>query len=229
MDSRTIRILVVDDEEDLCEILQLNLELAGYAVDVAHSAEDALTMDLLSYDLILLDVMMGAMSGFHFAEHLKANPQTAAIPIIFCSARDTEADTVRGLEIGGDDYISKPFSLKEVIARVQSVLRRSRPAEPRDSQVLSYQTLQVHVQTKRCYVAGEEILLTRKEFDILSFLLAHVGKIFSREELLSSIWPDDVIVVDRTIDVNITRLRKKIAPYGKNIVTRIGYGYGFEA
>lgn len=229
MDRSSIRILVVDDEEDVCEILQMNLDMAGYQTDVAYSAEEALQRDLTGYALVVLDVMMGGMSGFQLAERMKADPLTRSIPIIFCSAKDTETDTVRGLEIGGDDYISKPFSIKEMLARVQSVLRRSRPVAAVSANHLVYKTLDVDVSHKRCFVDGREILLTRKEYDILSFLLQHIGKIFSREEMLTHIWPEDVVVVDRTIDVNMTRLRKKIAPYGKNIVTRIGYGYGFEA
>lgn len=221
------RILVVDDEESLCEILQFNLEVEGYEVDVAYSAEEALERDVASYDLLLLDVMMGAMSGFRMAQELKRNPATASVPIIFCTARDSEDDTVAGLNLGADDYISKPFSLREVIARVRSVLRRS--ATPKsDNDIVSYLTLSLDRRSKRCTLDGNEVQLTKKEFEILVLLLSNRGRIFSREEILERVWTDEVVVLDRTIDVNITRLRKKIGQYGHNITTRLGYGYGFE-
>lgn len=221
------RILVVDDEESLCEILQFNLEVEGYEVDVAYSAEEALERDVASYDLLLLDVMMGAMSGFRMAQELKRNPATASVPIIFCTARDSEDDTVAGLNLGADDYISKPFSLREVIARVRSVLRRS--ATPKsNNDIVSYLTLSLDRRSKRCTLDGNEVQLTKKEFEILALLLSNRGRIFSREEILERVWTDEVVVLDRTIDVNITRLRKKIGQYGHNITTRLGYGYGFE-
>lgn len=221
------RILVVDDEESLCEILQFNLEVEGYEVDVAYSAEEALERDVASYDLLLLDVMMGAMSGFRMAQELKRNPATASVPIIFCTARDSEDDTVAGLNLGADDYISKPFSLREVIARVRSVLRRS--ASPKSNNyIVSYLTLSLDRRSKRCTLDGNEVQLTKKEFEILALLLSNRGRIFSREEILERVWTDEVVVLDRTIDVNITRLRKKIGQYGHNITTRLGYGYGFE-
>lgn len=221
------RILVVDDEESLCEILQFNLEVEGYEVDVAYSAEEALERDVASYDLLLLDVMMGTMSGFRMAQELKRNPATASVPIIFCTARDSEDDTVAGLNLGADDYISKPFSLREVIARVRSVLRRS--ATPKsNNDIVSYLTLSLDRRSKRCTLDGNEVQLTKKEFEILALLLSNRGRIFSREEILERVWTDEVVVLDRTIDVNITRLRKKIGQYGHNITTRLGYGYGFE-
>lgn len=222
------RILVVDDEDSLCEILKFNLEVEGYEVNTAASAEEALQLDLSSYDLLLLDVMMGEMSGFKMARLMKERPETASIPIIFCTARDTEDDTVTGLNIGADDYIAKPFSTREVVARVKSVLRRTAPAAGSDA-TLRYQGLEVDPKNKRCSVDGEVATLTKKEFEILSLLVRNQGMIFSREEILQRVWPDEVIVLDRTVDVNITRLRKKIGPYGRFITTRLGYGYGFDA
>lgn len=219
--------MVVDDEESLCEILQFNLEVEGYEVDVAYSAEEALERDVASYNLLLLDVMMGAMSGFRMAQELKRNPATASVPIIFCTARDSEDDTVAGLNLGADDYISKPFSLREVIARVRSVLRRSTTPKS-DNDIVSYLTLSLDRRSKRCTLDGNEVQLTKKEFEILALLLSNRGRIFSREEILERVWTDEVVVLDRTIDVNITRLRKKIGQYGHNITTRLGYGYGFE-
>lgn len=222
------KILIVDDEESLCEILQFNLEVEGYEADVAYSAEQALEMHPERYSLILLDVMMGEMSGFKMARILKSNPETARVPVIFCTARDTEDDTVAGLNLGADDYIAKPFSIREVLARVRSVLRRT--ASPQtESEVIGYEGLEMDLRRKSCTVDGEEVSLTKKEFEILSLMLSHRGVIFSREEILYRVWSDEVVVLDRTIDVNITRLRRKIGRYGEHIVTRLGYGYGFEA
>lgn len=221
------KILVVDDEESLCEILQFNLEVEGYDVDVAYSAEQALGMHPERYSLILLDVMMGETSGFRMARILKENPATAQVPVIFCTARDSEDDTVAGLNLGADDYIAKPFSIREVLARVRSVLRRTATAEA-EPETIAFEGLEMDLRRKACTLDGQELALTKKEFEILALLIAHRGVIFSREEILHRIWSDEVIVLDRTIDVNITRLRRKIGPYGKHIVTRLGYGYGFE-
>lgn len=224
------RILVVDDEEDLCEILKFNLENEGYEVDTAHSAEEALKLDLTHYQLLLLDVMMGEISGFRMASMLKKEKDTAHIPIIFITAKDTENDTVTGFNLGADDYISKPFSLREVVARVKAVLRRTQgAAQNLTPEQIVYRSLVVDVVKKRCSIDGSEVLLTKKEFEILLFLLQNKGRVFSREDILNRVWTDEVYVLDRTIDVNITRLRKKLGAYGKCIVTRLGYGYCFEA
>lgn len=224
------RILVVDDEEDLCEILKFNLENEGYEVDTANSAEEALKMEISSYHLILLDVMMGEISGFKMANLLKKDKKTANVPIIFITAKDTENDTVTGFNLGADDYISKPFSLREVIARVKAVLRRTASADAeRVPERLVYQTLVIDITKKKVSIDEEEVQLTKKEFEILLLLVQNKGRVFSREDILARIWSDEVYVLDRTIDVNITRLRKKIGEYGKRIVTRLGYGYCFEA
>ena len=215
------RILVVDDEEDLCEILKFNLENEGYEVDTANSAEEALKMDISTYDLLLLDVMMGEISGFKMASMLKKEKKTAKVPIIFITAKDTENDTVTGFNLGADDYISKPFSLREVAARVKAVLRRTQQAETeRAPEQIVYKSLVLDIIKKKVSIDGEEAPLTKKEFEILLLLL---------QNILSRIGSDEVYVLDRTIDVNITRLRKKIGIYGKCIVTRLGYGYCFEA
>lgn len=222
-------ILVVDDEEDLCEILKFNLETEGYEVDTAYSAEEALTLNLTDYDLLLLDVMMGEISGFKLASMLKKNEKTAHIPIIFLTAKDTENDMLTGFNLGADDYISKPFSIKQVQARVKAVLRRSmEEKKPVNENILTYNTLKLDTQRIKASINGEEIALTKKEFEILKLLLENINQVFSREEILSRVWKDEVYVLDRTIDVNITRLRKKIGEYGKNIVTRLGFGYCFE-
>lgn len=221
-------ILVVDDEEDLCEILKYNLEMEGYTVDTANSAEEALKLNLTHYRLLLLDVMMGEISGFKMASLLKKNPDTAQIPIIFITAKDTENDTLTGFNLGADDYISKPFSLKEVSARVRAVLRRTSTVQSLTEDVLQYRGLTLNLPQKKVTIDGEETSLTKKEFEILALLLQHPGRVFSREDILNRVWNDEVYVLDRTIDVNITRLRKKMGTYGKQIVTRLGYGYCFE-
>ncbi len=224
------RILVVDDEEDLCEILKFNLENEGYEVDTANSAEEALQMDISHYNLLLLDVMMGEISGFKMARMLKQDKKTAQIPIIFITAKDTENDTITGFNLGADDYVSKPFSLREVSARVKAVLRRTNTTETECMpEQLIYKTLVLDIVKKKVSINGEEAPLTKKEFEILLFLLQNKGRVFSREDILNKVWSDEVYVLDRTIDVNITRLRKKIGNYGKCIVTRLGYGYCFEA
>lgn len=222
------RILVVDDEEDLCEILKFNLEMEGYTVDTAYSAEEALTLDITQYNLLLLDVMMGEISGFKMARMLKANKDTAEIPIIFITAKDTENDTITGFNLGADDYISKPFSLREVIMRVKAVLRRTAGVQIKEEEQLQYKGLVINIPQKKVTIDGEETSLTKKEFEILLLLLQNQGRVFSREDILAKVWNDEVYVLDRTIDVNITRLRKKIGSYGKYIVTRLGYGYCFE-
>lgn len=223
------RILVVEDEESLCEILKFNLTQAGYEVDVAYSAEEALTMHLANYDLMILDVMMGEISGFQMASIIKKNTSTMDIPIIFCTAKDTEDDTLKGLEIGADDYISKPFSVKEIVARVKAILRRNKQSESsNEPQTVQHGTLFIDIAKKKASVDNREISLTRKEFEILYLFLKNPNTVFSRENLLEKIWNDDVYVNDRTVDVHITRLRKKLFPYDKNITTRLGYGYCFE-
>ena len=222
------RILVVDDEEDLCEILKFNLEMEGYTVDTAYSAEEALKLDITQYNLLLLDVMMGEISGFKMARMLKANKDTAEIPIIFITAKDTENDTITGFNLGADDYIAKPFSLREVIMRVKAVLRRTAGVQIKEEEQLQYKGLVINIPQKKVTIDGEETSLTKKEFEILLLLLQNQGRVFSREDILAKVWNDEVYVLDRTIDVNITRLRKKIGSYGKYIVTRLGYGYCFE-
>ena len=228
-----MRILVVDDEQDICEILQYNLETEGYEVVTANSAEEALGLPLQEFGLILLDVMMGEMSGFQMARRLKDNTATAQIPIIFITALDSEDNLVKGLNIGADDYIAKPLSMKEVKARVRAVLRRS--SQPQLLQTIittdnkiCYEGITLDHNAKTATLDGQNLSLTKLEYELLSLLLQHPGKVFSREDLLKYCWPQDVLVLDRTVDVNITRLRKKIGRYGKHIKTRVSYGYCFE-
>lgn len=223
------RILVVDDEQDLLEILKFNLETEGYEVDTATSAEEALEKNIATFDLLLLDVMMGGMSGFALARKLKDNPATAAVPIIFLTARDTENDTVTGFNLGADDYISKPFSLREVMVRVRAVLRRTSSADATEQHTLSYQGIVMDLDRKTVSIDGEDVAFTKTEFELLHLLLDERGRVFSRQELIERIWPKDVLVLDRTVDVNITRLRKKVGRFAKCIVTRLGFGYYFDA
>ena len=231
-----MRILIVDDEQDICEILQYNLETEGYEVVTANSAEEALELPLHEFSLILLDVMMGEMSGFQMARRLKDSPATAQIPIIFITALDGEDHLVKGLNIGADDYIAKPLSMKEVKARVRAVLRRTTQASSQQGETtaaasgnrIGYEGIVLDLNTKTVTLDGEELICTKLEFELLSFFLRHPGTVYSREDLLKYCWPQDVLVLDRTVDVSITRLRKKIGRYGKQIKTRVGYGYYFE-
>lgn len=235
------RILVIDDEESICEIVKYNLLKEGYEVDVAYSAEDALEMDLKPYDLFIVDIMMERLSGFDFAKTLRNSDGMENVPIIFCSALNGEDDTVMGLNIGADDYITKPFKMSEMVARVNAVLRRAAmarraaqaavapvvSADPLESRI-EYQTLVIDPNDKTCQIDGELVPLTKTEFDIIFFFLTHRNRIYSREEIIRRVWDDDVVVTTRTIDTNITRLRKKLGAYGNNIETRLGFGYGFK-
>lgn len=224
------RILVVDDEETLCDTLAFNLESEGYDVETAYNAEEALARDLSRYDLILLDIMMGEISGTQLARIMKSNPATASIPIIFCTAKDTEEDMIKGLDLGADDYIAKPYSLNAMLARIRTVLRRTSVhpvTASKESDRVAFKGLVLQLHDRTCHVDGKEVKMPKKEFEILLKLVSNTGRIFSRAELLKEIWTEDVVVVNRVIDVNITRIRQKIGPYGKNIVTRSGYGYIF--
>ena len=208
----------------------MNTLTDGYTVETANSAEEALQMDIKSFDLLLLDVMMGGMSGFAMAKKLKADPETKDIPVVFLTARDTENDTVTGFNLGADDYISKPFSIREVLVRIRAVLRRTAEKNgEQQSNVLRYQGLELNLDKKTVSIDGEDVPFTKTEFEILHLLLDEKGRVFSRQELIDRIWPKDVLVLDRTVDVNITRLRKKIGKFSKCIVTRLGFGYYFDA
>ena len=222
------RILVVEDEEDLNEILQFNLESEGYQIDTAFSAEEALKKDLGVYHLILLDVMMGKISGYSLAQRIRKELHLE-VPIIFLTARDTENDLLTGFNLGADDYITKPFSIRELQARVKVVLRRSKTTPVEEaSTLLAIGEITLDQETKRLLVGDKKIELTRKEYEIISLLAKSPGRIFSREEILRRIWESDVIVTDRTVDVNMTRLRKKMEDYGNYIRNKPGFGYYFE-
>ena len=221
MDHGNIKILIVDDEETLREGLREYLELDGFIADTAINAESALKKQIDSYDLILLDVMMDGMSGYEFVNKLKKNPHYAHVPVIFLTAKDSVEDMVKGLDLGADDYIQKPFSVKNVIARIEAVLRRTQKENTHKGVACNRTTL-------TCEVDGIPVKMPRKEFEILALLLENPGRVFTRDELLHAIWPENVVVVDRSVDVHITRIRTKISPYGKNIISRSGYGYGWQ-
>lgn len=240
------KILVIDDEESLCEILQFNLRMEGYDVDTALSAEEALTMDLTQYNLFIVDIMMGKLSGFDFASRVLNMPGVEFTPIIFCSALVGEDEKVMGLNIGADDYITKPFNIPEVKARVRAVLRRAniqgkpmdtntsaaaapvQPVKPHLEENVTFGTLTLDRNKKNCTLDGHPVQLTRTEYDLLLFFLTHRARVYSREEIIDQVWGGDVVISNRTIDTNIARLRKKIAQYGNCIVTRQGFGYGFK-
>lgn len=220
------KILIVDDEEDLCEILQYNLINEGYAAESVHSAEEALALELNQYDLLILDVMMGPVSGFRLTEILRKELNNE-VPVIFLTARDTEDDLLSGFGLGADDYITKPFSVNELVARVKAVLKRSElRGVPKKR--LRFREIELDNVTKRLMIDNERVDLTKKEYEILILFLENMGKVFSREDILHRIWGDDVIVTDRTVDVNITRIRSKLGRYGSCLKNRTGYGYFFE-
>lgn len=221
------KLLVVDDEDTLCEALRFNLEIEGYDVDVAHSAEEALKLNLENYSLILLDVMMGEISGFRMAQMMRANPLTADVPIIFLTAKDNDDDMIAGLKLGGDDYITKPYSIRNVLARIETVLRRAK-TRTTNHEILKFQGIAIDINSKRLEIDGNEIKIPKKELEILQLFISNRNRVFSREEILNTVWPDETVVVDRTVDVHITRLRKRLGEYGHHIITRSGYGYGFS-
>ena len=226
------KILVVDDEDTLCEVLRFNLEVTGYDVDVAQSAEEALTkISQTPYNLVILDVMMGETSGFTLARKLKADQDTKDIPIIFLTAKDSEDDMIAGLNIGADDYIFKPYTIRNIVARVGTVLRRTMPVEEEpeeDKNVIRVGELSIDTTSRSVFINGNYIRMPRKEYEILKLFVSTPGRVYTREEILSKIWGDDVVVIPRVVDVNVTRLRKKLGDFGDRIMTRSGYGYGFE-
>ena len=221
------KILIVDDEADIREILQFNLENAGFTVDCASSAEEALEMLNPEYGLILLDVMMGGMSGFKMAEVLR-NEKGNMIPIIFLTAKSSQEDLLEGFSAGGDDYIPKPFSIHEVIARVKAVARRFAPVEAKLSNMLELGRVKIDMESKIVYVDGEKVMFSKKEFEVLSLLASQPGKIYSREDLISELWKDAPYVLDRTVDVHIARIRSKLGKCKSYLTNRSGYGYIFN-
>lgn len=220
-------ILIVDDDEDLCEILRYNLVNEGYLVDICYSAEEALTKNIPEYHLLLLDVMLGEISGFKLA-HIILNELIAPTPIIFLTARSSENDRLTGFSLGADDYITKPFSVRELMARINAIIYRMKNKEMSMKKVISYDRLNMNLTNKQVSLDGEEIWFTKKEFEILKLFIENKNRVFTREELLARVWHEEAFVLNRTVDVNITRIRKKIGPYERNIVTKLGLGYCFE-
>lgn len=220
------RILIVDDEPDLREILRCNLECAGYTTDTAESAEEALHLLSPDHSLLLLDVMLGGMSGFRLAEKIRKELKNS-VPIIFITAKDTENDLLTGFSSGGDDYITKPFSLQEVLARVAAILRRTQTTT-NQPESLSLGDLTIDFVRKVVNVNGENVRLSPKEFGILNMLARNAGRVFSREEILAEVWHGESYVLERTVDVHIARIRRKLGEDGSRITNRQGYGYCFE-
>jgi len=227
MEKKDKKILIVDDEEDLCEILQYNLINEGYNTEIAHSAEEALGRHLEDFELILLDVMMGNISGFKFADIIRKEKKIET-PIIFLTAKDSENDILTGFSLGADDYIPKPFSINELSARVKAVLKRSGNEKKKQAAIIRFGEIELDTHRKRLIVHDEKVELTKKEYEILRLLLDNPGKVFSRENILEKVWGNDVIVTERTVDVNITRLRSKLGEYGTYLKNKTGYGYYIE-
>jgi two-component system alkaline phosphatase synthesis response regulator PhoP len=222
------RILMVDDDEDLCEIVRYNFQNEGYAVDIAYSAEEALDKNIADYDLDLLVVMLEGMSGFKLGHIIRNDPKTELVPIVFLTAKSSENDRLTGYSVGADDYITKPFSIRELMARIKVIIRRAEAQKTRLTQIISYNHLKINVTNKLVLLDGKEVPFTKKEFEILKLLLENKNRLFSRDEMLRMVWPEEAFVLRRSIDVNITRIRKKIGIYGQHIVTKLGLGYYFE-
>jgi DNA-binding response OmpR family regulator len=219
------KILLVDDDKDICEILAFNLSNEGYQIDYAYSAEEALEKFTPDHSLILLDVMMGGMSGYKMAEHLRHNGHS--VPIIFLTAKDTENDMLTGFSVGGDDYVSKPFSIKEIMARVKAILKRATVEKEKTSRLVFGEVV-VDLATKEVIAGRKTIAFTKTEFEILALLATNPSKIFRREDIIDRVWKDALYTTERTIDVHITRLRKKLGAHASLISSRSGYGYRFN-
>lgn len=219
-------ILIVDDDKSICEILEFNLKSEGYIVDTAYSAEEALTKLTNQTQLILLDVMMEGMSGYKMLEKIRFDGST--IPVIFLTAKNTENDMLTGFSVGADDYISKPFSIKEVSARIKAILKRFKTAATEQKETLAFKDLEINTKNKEAFIKGRPVNLTKTEFEILQKLAKNPNRIFSRQEIIESVWGNNVFVTERTVDVHITRLRKKLEEYGNVISNRLGYGYKFD-
>lgn len=221
-----MKILIVEDDKDICEILEFNLLNEGFEVECVHSAEEGLEKLTSDHSVILLDVMMGGMSGYKMAETLRKENNTT--PIIFLTAKDTENDMLTGFSVGGDDYISKPFSIKEVIARVKAVGKRQGVAVNSENKEIVFEDLKISHNLKELTLGEEKIALTKTEFEILALLAENPDRVFSREKIIETIWEETTYITERTVDVHITRLRKKMGDYGQVITNRSGYGYRFD-
>ncbi|MDR2963589.1 MAG: response regulator transcription factor [Bacteroidales bacterium] len=216
------KILIVDDDETIREVLEFNLSHEGFDITSAVSAEDAQQKLTAEHALILLDVMMGGMSGYKFAEELRKKGNLT--PIIFLTAKDTENDMLTGFSVGGDDYIAKPFSIKEVIARVKAVLKRQKMQSNTE---LIFGDLSLNENTKEVCLKGKKIDLTKTEYKLLTLLIKHTNRVLSREEIIDTIWSETPYITERTVDVHIARLRKKLEDYGQFLTNQSGFGYRF--
>lgn len=223
------KILLVDDDKNISEILEFNLKSEGFQVDSVYSAEEALKKPIREYQLLLLDVMMGGMSGYKLAEQLRKEKKS--VPIIFLTAKDTENDMLTGFSVGGDDYISKPFSIKEVIARIKAVLKRTGNVSGEEStgNLITIGALTLDLNTKEVLLQSEKIALTKTEFELLALFAQKPDTLFSRERIIDIIWKETPYITERTVDVHIVRLRKKLGKYSDAITSRTGYGYRFNA
>jgi len=224
-----LKLLIVDDEEDIREILKFNLESEGYYIDTASSGEEALEIISPEHKLVLLDVMMSGVSGFHTAE--KMRKENIQIPIIFLTAKDKENDMLTGFSVGADDYIFKPFSINEVIVRVKAILRRAPQIIPeviQEQEEIAFGKMRLDLRSKHLELDGKNTILTKKEFEILSLLMQHPQRFFTRNEILQNVWKNESYVLERTVDVHVARLRKKLAEYSIYITNRSGYGYAFN-
>jgi two-component system alkaline phosphatase synthesis response regulator PhoP len=227
MNKDQYNILVVDDEEDICEVIKFNLEAEGYKVVTALSAEEALEKSLKKYHLFILDIMMKGMSGFRLADEIRKKRKHKA-PFIFLTAKNTENDKLTGFSLGAEDYITKPFSVRELVARVKVVLKRKESNKTDDMLNIKISGIELDLGKKRLYAEGKKISLTPHEYQIMLLLLKNYGKVYTREEILNYAWKDNSYVLERTVDVHITRLRKKLGDYGKYLISRSGHGYCFE-
>lgn len=228
MQTEKYKILIVDDDQHIAEILAFNLKNENFLVETVNSAEEALIKPLKEYDLLLLDVMMGGMSGYKLAAQLRTENFT--VPIIFITAKDTENDLLTGFSVGGDDYITKPFSIKELIARVKALLKRKDAFDNnQEAKVLKFENLKIDFELKEVLINNERIHLTKTEFEILTLLVSKSNQLFSRQRLINLLWSETPYITERTVDVHIARLRKKMKNYASNIQNRPGYGYFFNA
>ncbi|MDR2285894.1 MAG: response regulator transcription factor [Prevotellaceae bacterium] len=224
--TKAPKILVVDDEPVICEVLEFNLANEGYEITCAHSAEEALKKLSPDHALILLDVMLGGISGYKLAEALRVKQNS--IPIIFLTAKDTENDMLTGFSVGGDDYISKPFSIKEVIVRIKAVLKRAGTASGIPEHKFISDDIVINFELKELIVDNEKITLTKTEFELIALLSENPDRIYSRDEIIERVWKDTPYITERTVDVHITRIRKKLGNRASLISNRAGFGYRFN-
>ncbi|MEI6753407.1 MAG: response regulator transcription factor [Paludibacter sp.] len=221
-------ILIIDPDKDFCGYLQSNLKSEGYHVETCQSAKDILDLKLDQYDLVILETQLKDVSGFKVVHELRNNHDTASLPIFFMSSKPGENEMMTAFSVGADDFLTKPFYIRELVARIKVILRRSEEQKNLNVEMLTYNQLKLNLSKMQVKVDEKTVPFTRKEFEIMKLFLENKNRIFSREDLLRLIWTEEAFVLGRTIDVNITRIRHKIGNYGNHIVTKIGKGYSFE-